>query len=70
MSGPVVGLVADEVQHTYWVFTERALYELVIADEGRHIWSLYLEKRLFELAYQHCKVFISVIFCINIQFTH
>jgi hypothetical protein len=52
----VLGLAADPVRGTYWVFTDQSLFELVVGNEDRDIWKVYLEKGQFEVALRYSKV--------------
>ncbi|KAJ2932742.1 hypothetical protein H1R20_g4331, partial [Candolleomyces eurysporus] len=51
----VLGLAADPVRKTYWVFTNQSLFELVVTNEDRDVWRMYLEKGLFSTALQYAK---------------
>jgi hypothetical protein len=44
------------VSRTYWVYTERSIFELVITDEARDVWRAKLEKGAFEEALTYAKV--------------
>ena len=41
-------LKKNNAQGTYWLFAERALFQMALAreEEGRFVWRLYLEKAL------------------------
>src|ERR1700722_3591489 len=52
----VLGLTADPVRKTYWVYTNQSLFELDPANENRDIWKIYLEKGKFETALKYTKV--------------
>jgi len=52
----VLGLAADPVRRTYWVFTDQSLFELVVGNEDRDVWKVYLEKGQFEVALRYSKV--------------
>ncbi|RXW19514.1 hypothetical protein EST38_g6337 [Candolleomyces aberdarensis] len=54
-SETVLGLAADPVRKTYWVFTSQSLFELVVTNEDRDVWRMYLEKGLFSTALQYAK---------------
>ncbi|KAH9486613.1 Vacuolar protein sorting-associated protein 18-like protein [Psilocybe cubensis] len=51
----VLGLSADPVRRTYWVYTNQSLFELVIGNEDRDVWKIYLEKGQFEIALRYAK---------------
>ncbi|KJA29290.1 hypothetical protein HYPSUDRAFT_32690 [Hypholoma sublateritium FD-334 SS-4] len=51
----VLGLAADPVRRTYWVFTDQSLFELVVANEDRDVWKIYLEKEQFDIALRYAK---------------
>lgn len=50
-------------QGTYWLFAERALFQVALAreEEGRFVWRLYLEKALQVRAY--CARVVFGVFC-------
>ena len=48
-------LTVDDVKGTYWLFSEKCIYEIVITDEDKDIWSIYLEKKQFDSALEHAK---------------
>ena len=52
----MLGLAADPVRRTYWVFTDQSLFELVVGNEDRDVWKVYLEKGQFEVALRYAKV--------------
>ena len=52
----MLGLAADPVRKTYWVFTDQSLFELVVGNEDRDVWKIYLEKRQFDVALRYAKV--------------
>ncbi|KAF8634466.1 hypothetical protein AX15_000907 [Amanita polypyramis BW_CC] len=51
----VLGLAADPVRKTYWIYTDQSLFELVVGNEDRDVWRLYLEKGNHEVALQYAK---------------
>ncbi|KAF8912996.1 Pep3/Vps18/deep orange family-domain-containing protein [Gymnopilus junonius] len=51
----VLGLAADPVRRTYWVYTDQSLFEIVVGNEDRDIWKIYLEKGQFEVALRYSK---------------
>lgn len=52
----VLGLAADPVRRTYWVYTDQSLFEIVVGNEDRDVWKIYLEKAQFEVALRYAKV--------------
>ena len=52
----MLGLAADPVRKTYWVFTDQSLFELVVGNEDRDVWKIYLEKCQFDVALRYAKV--------------
>ncbi|KAF9569895.1 DigA protein [Agrocybe pediades] len=51
----VIGLAADPVRRTYWVYTDQSLFEVVVGNEDRDVWRIYLEKRQFDAALRYAK---------------
>ncbi|KAF8973878.1 DigA protein [Flammula alnicola] len=51
----VLGLAADPVRRTYWVYTDQSLFELVVGNEDRDVWKIYLEKGQFDVALRYAK---------------
>ncbi|KAF8167767.1 DigA protein [Crassisporium funariophilum] len=51
----VLGLAADPVRRTYWVYTNQSLFELVVGNEDRDVWKIYLEKAQFDVALRYSK---------------
>ncbi|OBZ89341.1 Vacuolar protein sorting-associated protein 18 [Choanephora cucurbitarum] len=51
----VQGMVVDNIKRTYWIYTNDAMYELVIKDEDRDVWRLYLLKGQYGTALHYCK---------------
>jgi len=50
------GLVSDDQNDTFWVYTNQALYEIVVKDEDRDVWKARLEAGEFEDALKYAKV--------------
>jgi hypothetical protein len=50
------GLAADPMNDTYWVYTDQALYEIVMKDEDRDVWRAKLDLGEFEDALRYSKV--------------
>ena len=53
-----MGLRFDMIKKTFWVYTNRVLYELLISDEDRDIWKIYLLRGNFDDAMAFAKVTI------------
>ncbi|KAF5312904.1 hypothetical protein D9619_003136 [Psilocybe cf. subviscida] len=51
----VLGLAADPVRRTFWVYTDQSLFELVVANEDRDVWKIYLEKGQFDTSLKYAK---------------
>lgn len=51
----VLGMAADPVRRTYWVFTDQSLFELVVGNEDRDVWKVYLQQAQFEVALRYAK---------------
>ena len=47
------GLASDPMNDTYWVYTDQALYEIVIKDEDRDVWRAKLDLGEFEDALRY-----------------
>ncbi|KAG8908085.1 hypothetical protein FRB99_000529 [Tulasnella sp. 403] len=50
-----LGLATDTKNSTYWLYTDSALFELVIKDEDRDVWNVYLRKESYDLALRYAK---------------
>ena len=48
----VLGLVADHKNSTFWLFTRREIFEIVVTDEDRDVWKIMLDSKKYELAMQ------------------
>ncbi|ORX55035.1 hypothetical protein DM01DRAFT_1362723 [Hesseltinella vesiculosa] len=51
----ILGLSADTVYHTYWIYTTSAIYEVVVQNEDSKVWQLYLDKKDYDRALASCK---------------
>ncbi|KAJ3721541.1 Pep3/Vps18/deep orange family-domain-containing protein [Lentinula raphanica] len=51
----VRGITADPVRKTYWVYTDQAIFELLVGNEDRDVWKIYLEKGQYEIALRYAK---------------
>ena len=50
-----LGLVSDQSKNTYWLFTTREVFEIVVNDENRDIWKIMLKSQQFDAASQFAK---------------
>ncbi len=48
-----IGLVADQVKNTFWLFTTHSIYEIVVTDESRDVWKIMLKRQQFDAASQY-----------------
>ena len=48
----VIGLVADHKNGTFWLFTRRDIFEIVVIDEDRDVWKIMLDSKKYDLAMQ------------------
>lgn len=48
-------LLADQKKNTYWLFTTRDIFEIVVTDEDRDVWKIMLNSQQFSLASQYAK---------------
>ena len=48
-------LLADQKKNTYWLFTNRDIFEIVVTDEDRDVWKIMLKSQQFVLASQYAK---------------
>jgi hypothetical protein len=56
------GLVRDATRGTYWLYSQKSLYQVNVTDEDRDVWKLFLQRAKkngdandFETANQYCK---------------
>lgn len=54
-------MTADARSGTYWLYTNVALFELVVKDEDRDVWSVYLKQNDYDLALKYAKVCIFIL---------
>lgn len=52
----VLGLSADPVSRTFWVFTDRSILEVLVRNEDRDVWRAKLEKGEYNDALQYATV--------------
>ncbi|KAG8532175.1 uncharacterized protein KY384_003815 [Bacidia gigantensis] len=50
-----VALLADQKKSTFWLFTAREIFEIVVTDEDREVWKIMLKRQQFSLASQYAK---------------
>lgn len=52
----VLGLTADPVRKTYWVYTNQSIFELRVDNESRDVWKIYLQQERHDIALRYAKV--------------
>lgn len=52
----ILGLVTDRAAGTYWLFSDRTIFELSVVDEDRDIWLVHLARQAYDTALQSAKV--------------
>jgi len=55
-----IGIAADHVANTYWIYSQSSVSEIVVADEDRDLWEIFLEKKSFTSALAFAKVLLSL----------
>lgn len=50
-----LGLVSDFKKNTFWLFTTRDIFEIVVTDESRDIWKIMLKEQQFDAASRYAK---------------
>lgn len=50
-----LGLFSDQTKNTFWLFTSKEIYEIVVTDEDRDVWKIQLNRGKFEEAQQYAK---------------
>lgn len=50
-----LGLLADSMQSTFWLFTGQEIYEIAIHDEDRDVWKVLLQKQMFDEAFKYAR---------------
>lgn len=50
-----LGLYADHKKNTYWLFTQREIFEVVVTDEARDVWKIMLKNEQFDAASRYAK---------------
>jgi hypothetical protein len=52
----ILGLSADPVSRTFWVFTDRSILEVLVRNEDRNVWRAKLDKGEYNDALQYATV--------------
>lgn len=50
-----LGLLADQQKNTFWLFTTREIFEIVVTDEDRDIWKVMLRTEHFDAALRYAR---------------
>ncbi|KAH0289229.1 hypothetical protein M436DRAFT_48175 [Aureobasidium namibiae CBS 147.97] len=50
-----LGLYADHKKNTYWLFTQREIFEVVVTDEARDVWRIMLRNEQFDAASRYAR---------------
>ncbi|KAJ9612258.1 tethering complex subunit [Cladophialophora chaetospira] len=50
-----LGLVADQIKNTYWLFTNQEIFEVVANDEERDVWKIMLQQQDYDAALRYAK---------------
>ncbi|KAG8623642.1 hypothetical protein KVT40_008618 [Elsinoe batatas] len=48
-----LGLYADQQKNTFWLLTQREIFEIVVNDEARNVWKIMLSDHKFDLALKY-----------------
>eukprot|EP00127_Corallochytrium_limacisporum_P004225 Clim_evm170s157 gene=Clim_evmTU170s157 len=48
--GGMINLTIDHEYATYWTFSAKAIFEIVVTDEARDVWKIYLARKDYEKA--------------------
>lgn len=48
-------LLADQKKNTFWLFTSREIYEIVVTDEDRNVWEIMLQGQQYDLASRYAR---------------
>lgn len=48
-----IALLADYKKNTFWLFSNKAIFEIVVRDEDRDIWKVLMKRQKFEEALQY-----------------
>lgn len=58
-------LATDSMRKTCWLYTDQAIYEIVIKDEDRDVWKIYLARANWDLARRYAKVRLFASNCLR-----
>lgn len=50
------GITSDPFSNTYWVHSDRSIFEVLVKDEARDVWRVFLDRGAFATALSHAKV--------------
>lgn len=50
-----VGLYADQQKNTFWVFTDKEIFEILARDEDRDVWKVMLRNQHFDAALRYAR---------------
>lgn len=50
-----LGLFADQQKNTFWLFTTREIFEIVVTDEDRDVWKVMLQTEHFDAALRYAR---------------
>lgn len=50
-----IGMFSDREKNTYWLFTSREIFEIVVTDETRDVWRVLLAQGQYETAQRYAK---------------
>lgn len=56
LGGDLRGLAQDVVTRIIWMYSDKAIFEVVVRDEDRNVWELYMRQEDYESALKYCKV--------------
>ena len=51
-----IGMSADPVSRTFWIYTDRSILEVLVQTEDRDVWRAKLERNEFAEALQFARV--------------
>ena len=46
----ILGMTADPIQQTYWMFSRTELFEIVLTNEKRDMWDIFLKQKKYDAA--------------------
>ncbi|KIY45750.1 hypothetical protein FISHEDRAFT_76299 [Fistulina hepatica ATCC 64428] len=55
----VLGISADPVRGTYWVYTDKSLFELAVKNDSRDVWKIFLQQNEYEHALRYAKTAVQ-----------